>query len=90
MFADVQHAEPSNTEASRVDDIFYADLTLGYKLRSDLVLRAQYKFMTDQTPYRAVTGENPAEDPDNQFPLTLVNNPSFMKHELYLTLAWHF
>jgi len=90
VFAAVAHAEATNTESTRVDDIFFADLTLGYKLRSDLVLRAQYKFMTDQTPYRAVTGPNPAPDPDNQFPLTLVNNPSFMKHELYLTLAWYF
>ncbi len=89
-YVGVLHAEPSNTETTRVDDIIFADLALSYKLRKDLVLRAQYKFMTDQTPYRARTPPYPTTDPDFEFPLSIVNNPSFMKHELFLTLAWHF
>ncbi|MBU1243962.1 outer membrane beta-barrel protein [Myxococcota bacterium] len=90
VFASIAHAEPANTENTRVDDIFFADLTLSYKIRKDLVLRAQYKFMTDQTPYRAATPPFPNPGPEFDFPLSIVNNPSFMKHELYLTLAWYF
>jgi len=74
---------------SREDTILFADLSLSYKLRHDLVLRAQYKFMTDTTPYQYAVNTVPDNDPDNPG-APIWNNPSFMKHELFLTLAWHF
>ena len=89
-FFAVAHVAGGSGDDIRVDDVFFADLTLSYKLRPDLFLRAQYKFMTDQTPYRATTPVNPDPDPNSEFPLSIVNNPSFIKQELFLTLAWHF
>ena len=74
---------------TRADTIFFSDLSVSYKLRPDLLLQAHYKLMSDSTPYRYVANTVPDSDPDfGGLPIT--NNPSYMKHELYLSLAWHF
>jgi len=88
VFNGVVHETGASGDSTRVDDVVFANLQLGYKLRSDLILRASYRFMTDQTPYRATTPTNP--NPGQGFPLTIVNNPSFTKNEFYLNLAWFF
>ncbi len=88
VFAGVVHADGATGDDTRVDDVVFANLQLGYKLRNDLILRASYRFMTDQTPYRTTTPTNP--NPGQGFPLTIVNNPSFTKNELFLQLAWFF
>ncbi len=86
----VVHGSGGSGPDTRVDDVIFANLSLSYKLRHDLLLRAQYKLMSDQTPYRATTGEHPLHDPEATFPLAIQNNPSFVKNEIFLTLDWHF
>lgn len=88
VFNGVVHETGASGDSTRVDDVVFANLQLGYKLRSDLILRASYRFMTDQTPYRATTPN--IITPGQGFPLTIVNNPSFTKNEFYLNLAWFF
>lgn len=87
-FYGVVHEADARGDDIRVDNVVFAKLQLGYKLRNDLILRASYHFMTDQTPYRTTTPPHP--NPGDDFPLTIDNNPSFTKNELFLQLSWFF
>jgi hypothetical protein len=86
-FYGVVHEAGATGDNTREDNVVFANLQLGYKLRNDLILRASYRFMTDQTPYRTTTSTHPNRE---RFPLTIVNNPSFTKNELFLQLSWFF
>ncbi|MBU1238518.1 hypothetical protein KJ865_02315 [Myxococcota bacterium] len=84
-YVNILYTDPAVTgDANRSDTVIFFRAQYSYKFTKNLLGNISYSFMTDQTPYRAsgITSQT------NELPID--NDPSFMKHEVYLALQYLF
>ncbi|MGM0595696.1 MAG: hypothetical protein ACQES9_01525 [Myxococcota bacterium] len=83
---DIYYGYTTDNPTSRTDNIFYLQLMASYKINDNFAARLSYQFMMDKTPYTATTTTNP----DPTINTAIDNDPSFMKHEVYLSISYFF
>ncbi len=81
-YINVYYGGDATGDVNRSDTIIFLKAQYSYKITKSLLGTVSYQFMTDQSPYRATGITGPGDPIDN--------DPSFMRHEIYLALQYLF
>ncbi|MBN2724633.1 MAG: hypothetical protein JXR95_11235 [Deltaproteobacteria bacterium] len=86
-YYDIYYENGGTGDSTRTDTILYATFSGQYRFSNNLTFGVNYRFMMDSTPYRVTTSVQTIY-PDSAG--SIVNNPSYMKHEIFLTGTYYF